>query len=293
MRKMQLLLFPTIVFANVNAQKLPNVQKTSLRAPADIKIDGKATEWGAQFQAYNTATELYYTIANDDKRLYLVFMYSSQNVAGNVSADRVRNVGGMVQNARNVVNNIVNGGIRINVQKDATRNDQQAPGVKFPYFEKGIGVNFGLRNMGAGDDVADSVIRANNRKLTANVKWIYTTGITGVDTVLSIYNDKGINAANAFDNKKNYICEIAIDLNLLGLSIDNPKKFTYHIIANGEPNKYSLIDLIIRNARGNARYPDGSVVTDAQFNATMDRMRADGDPGSDTTDFWGEYTLAK
>lgn len=219
-------------------------------------------------------------------------MYSSQNAAGNVSADRVRNVDGMVQNARNVVNNIANGGIRINIQKNATRNDQQAPGVKFPYFEKGTSVAFGLRSMGTGDE-ADSVIKANNRKLTANVKWIYTTGITGVDTLLSIYNEKGINAANAFDNKKNYICEMAIDLKLLGLSIDNPKKFTYHIIANGEPNKYSLIDLIIRNARGNAKNFDGSAVTDAQFNATMDRMRADGDPGSDTTDFWGEYTLAK
>ena len=86
---------------------------------------------------------------------------------------------------------------------------------------------------------------------------------------------------------------MAIDLNLLGLSIDDPKKFTYHIIANGEPNKFSLIDLIARSARGNAKNFDGSAVTDAQFNATMDRMRADGDPGSDTTDFWGEYTLAK
>lgn len=42
MRKMQLLLFATIVFANASAQKLPGVQQISLRAPADIKIDGKA-----------------------------------------------------------------------------------------------------------------------------------------------------------------------------------------------------------------------------------------------------------
>jgi hypothetical protein len=100
------LLFATIVFANADAQKLPAIQQSSLRAPAGIKIDGKATDWGAQFQAYNTATELYCTIANDAKRLYLVFMYSSQNALRAVGRPiAYRNVGRMIQNVRNVVNN--------------------------------------------------------------------------------------------------------------------------------------------------------------------------------------------
>ena len=53
------------------AQKLPNIQQGSLRAPAQVKIDGKATEWGSRFRAYNKATGIYYTLANDDDNLYL------------------------------------------------------------------------------------------------------------------------------------------------------------------------------------------------------------------------------
>jgi len=54
-----------------NAQKLPAVQKESVWAPITVKIDGKAAEWGNKFQAYNSSTEIYYTISNDDNNLYL------------------------------------------------------------------------------------------------------------------------------------------------------------------------------------------------------------------------------
>lgn len=52
------------------AQKLPKVQTTGIKAPVDIKIDGKPTEW-TQFEAYNNATDFYYTFSNDNDNLYL------------------------------------------------------------------------------------------------------------------------------------------------------------------------------------------------------------------------------
>ena len=64
------LLIISIVAAD--AQKLPNKQEVSIYAPADIKIDGKANEWNNNYQAYNSATEIFYTIANDDENLYLI-----------------------------------------------------------------------------------------------------------------------------------------------------------------------------------------------------------------------------
>lgn len=51
---------------SAQAQKLPGVQQTALRAPTQIKIDGRTTEWGNQLQAYNKATCIYYTLCNDD-----------------------------------------------------------------------------------------------------------------------------------------------------------------------------------------------------------------------------------
>ena len=55
-----------------NAQGLPKVQQESIYAPANIKIDGKALEWGDKFQAYNVSNHLFYTLSNDDKNLYLI-----------------------------------------------------------------------------------------------------------------------------------------------------------------------------------------------------------------------------
>jgi len=60
----------TAISIGVYAQKLPNVQLGSVQAPADIKIDGKTTEWHDQFQAYNRATDIYYTLSNNDNHLY-------------------------------------------------------------------------------------------------------------------------------------------------------------------------------------------------------------------------------
>ncbi|MFD2147970.1 hypothetical protein [Mucilaginibacter antarcticus] len=77
------------------AQRLPDLQKESLRAPADIKIDGKPAEWDNKFRAFNKSTEVFYTIANDDNRLYLT-----------IQADR-----------RNIINKIINGGVALTIKK--------------------------------------------------------------------------------------------------------------------------------------------------------------------------------
>ena len=79
MKKLSLLLLTAISCFNADAQKLPNVQQTGLRAPAKVKIDGKTTEWG-NFTADNYATGLHYTMANDDKNLYLAIQADDANV---------------------------------------------------------------------------------------------------------------------------------------------------------------------------------------------------------------------
>lgn len=60
-----------IMIVAANAQKLPDIQKSGLRAPANLRIDGKATEWNNKFQAFNKNIDVFYTISNDDDNLYL------------------------------------------------------------------------------------------------------------------------------------------------------------------------------------------------------------------------------
>ena len=255
--------------------------------PANIKIDGKADEWDDKFEAYNAATNLYYTVANDDKRLYFVFLRDnksngSSSVQGNLSV-----------RSGALINYLINGGIRINIQKSVVKNDKGASGVIFPYFKAGAGLRFNFKDVDIIDKQADSVMRASNKKLNAGAKWIYTTGIPGVDTELPVFNENGIEAANAFDIKKNYVCELAIDLNHLGLSVNDASKFSYHIILNGGPRKYSFVNQLLLNAPKVGKNADGSPMTESEVDKVYESFRNAPDPNAATTDFWGEYILAK
>lgn len=73
--------------------------KNSIRAPANIKIDGKVTEWNNKFQAYSYHTQFYYTVSNDDKYLYLTVQ----------ATDWV------------IISRIFNGGITFTINKSGTK----------------------------------------------------------------------------------------------------------------------------------------------------------------------------
>ena len=79
-----------ILFACLNssaqAQKITNVQETAVWVPGNIKVDGKLNEWGDNLQALNKATQVYYTLANDDKNLYLAIRSANQNSANKIVA---------------------------------------------------------------------------------------------------------------------------------------------------------------------------------------------------------------
>lgn len=69
--------FPAVLLlsaicVSAHGQQLPNVQTVSVMAPTNVKVDGRFTEWGGSFEAYNKNTSLSYTMANDNEKLYLV-----------------------------------------------------------------------------------------------------------------------------------------------------------------------------------------------------------------------------
>ena len=267
----KLFFFITLIsFTNIYAQKPPSVQQISLRPPTNVKIDGKIKEWG-KLQAYNPATDLFYTIANDDKKLYLTLTVNADNWP--------------------TICNIANGGIKLVIQKTGTKNDTRAPFVKFPYLEKGKRINIAPKGMQRGSP--DTVMMLDNKLLNANIKWIYTKWIEGIDTLLSIYNTGGITAANAFDTERNYNLEISVDLSLFGLSVDNQSQFSYHLMVNAEPNRYtytSVVDGLRSNSIRNMAY----LGTNAErIEQTVASLENQSNKWTAPTDFWGEYTLAK
>src|SRR3954465_10204946 len=102
------------MYGSLLAQKLPNVQQVSLRAPTNIRVDGKAIEWG-QFKAHNSATDLWYSIANDEKNLYLSLKATDGDV----------------------INRIIGGGITFKITNKNIMGDE------------GISITYPIKNTGA------------------------------------------------------------------------------------------------------------------------------------------------
>ncbi len=268
----------TIIPFIANAQKLPGVQEKSLHAPATVKIDGNLKEWGDDFQAYNKATGIYYTMANDEKNLYFIMRSSDQ-----------------------VINNkFIGGGISITINTTGKKNDKNAYVIEYPLVDLA-----GLRKQvmslkptaqtptTPGMSGMDSATVAMRRRALTTIKEIKLTGFAAdvPDQVISVYNGYSIKTAVDYDDKGNLSCEIAIPLKYLHL---NGNAFAYNIKMNG----INMVALMHPEMSGNLAAGDGNG-GDRQYSATPDMppamARAMGDMQNmvSPTDFWGEYTLAK
>src|SRR5476651_1300472 len=126
----------------LTAQKLPGKQLVSLKAPANIKIDGKMTEWGESLQAYNKSTLIYYTMANDADNLYLVV--------------RIENP--------DIINKAISGAITLTVNPACKQSDIKCPAISFP-----------LLNPGSG-----TAIRTNAKLLTGFAKRVQEAGNSSI-----------------------------------------------------------------------------------------------------------------
>jgi hypothetical protein len=244
---------------NSSGQKLPNKQETSLRAPATIKIDGKTTEWNNRFQAYNHATEIFYTLSNDDDKLYLTVQATDQSI----------------------INKIFKAGVTFVLTNAEKKKDKDVVSIAYPVLNGPNRLSVNVRSKkdietGAANTaiIPDSVVRAYNRMFADRSKLISVNGIAGVDSLISVFNEDGIKAAGAFDNKMAYIYELAIDLKLLKLSANDAAKITYHIILNNAPA--TALPLSASNDDLSA----------AKLSMEFAQTSA-------PTDFLGEYTLAK
>jgi hypothetical protein len=270
--KLNLLFLLLVSYFTVNAQKLPTIQQTSLRIPANLKIDGKATEWGNQFQAHNNSTNLFYTLANDDENLYLV-----------VQAINPR-----------VIEKILLVGVNLTINNNGQKDDKAIGNISIIYPQISKAGNAWAILRSAGDKAnwqglpnqnmfpqrlsrTDSTVIMANNTFNINSKTIKIKGVKAIDdTLISAYNDVGIKTAARFGNNGAYTYELQVPLKYLGLSVTNNKKFNYNIKLENW---------------GNPGSSDYVINWDPATNKGIE-MDADPDLNS-TTDFWAEYTLTK
>jgi len=284
-----ILLLICIASFDTYAQKQPQIQDASVYAPANIKVDGKLNEWQNPFinpqkfngflSAFNTTNRIYYTMANDDKNLYLT----------------VRGLG------NGVSKKLLAGGMTLTIshaEKNKRAKDPSNVAITFPMPQDPKTTAEIMGEINQIQDYLDDTV-ANRKDIdTVNAianKWIIKAAkeirIIGVkeitDPVVSVYNTEGIKAAMQFIKVQAAI-EIAIPLKYLGLSVDNPS-FSYNIRIDAVPEASGGAPVKINIS---APVPDVEKMTfgpDARVPAVNPNSAYAWNP----TDFWGEYTLAK
>ncbi|HET8829741.1 MAG TPA: hypothetical protein VFM79_10385 [Pelobium sp.] len=247
-----------VSIVSVSAQKLSDVQEGNLLV-SKINVDGNATDWTIPLKAFNKSTGLSYTIANDDKKLYLIIQAIDVNTT----------------------RKILMGGITFGINADGKKRSKELLSLTYPMITR----NSRRAAMGGGSqrsmgsfqtmtqEQRDSLQNAFGQKQLATAKDIKIFGFKNVtDTLVSIYNEYSVKAMATLDEKGTYTYEIGIPLELLPIDIN--QEFGYNIKVNGlQMNGFGG-----GGNRGNGGGRRGSV--DFQDLITP-------------TDLWGKYTLAK
>jgi hypothetical protein len=290
--------FFSLFAINTFAQKLPDVQTVSLAAPANIRIDGKYTEWNDTYAAENKRTDVFYSLANDDKNLYLVIKSATSAVASKIML----------------------GGITFSINTQGKKREKDAISVTYPLVVRanrnqggrnalGQGQNRVGGNQGGGQNrnqqtqqQRDSASLVQRKTALASIKEIKVSGFKDItDTLVSIYNEYGLKAVANFDQHGALVYELAIPLNLLGITAAEGSDFVYQIKVNG-------LNMMNFGGNNSGRGNNGggeNVVVGGGGGGNFGGGRAAGGFGGGNagatnmqdlatpTDFWGKYTLLK
>lgn len=318
------LLALTCAVAFAQDKKLKDVQEVSLWAPTGVKADGKLVEWNDSFQAYNKATKLYYTISNDDRNIYLAIK----------STDAMNN------------NKIVAGAITIAINTEGKKKTENTYKITYPVIEPitmrrgaggpvaggpaggggaimimggpggGAGGAGGMRAMMGGTPGApmDSATIAIRKKALLTYKEIKVSGFKDIpDSLISLYNEHGVKTMANYDDKGNFLYEVAIPLKLMGLEPGSTNELAYNVKLNGLqiPNlNLGNIDMMGGGGFGGGGADPGGAGGGVR---TVTAVRMNGGGGFaggggggprgggtfnfqemiSPSDFWGKYTLAK
>jgi hypothetical protein len=278
-----------MIIISAIAQKLPNVQEKSLRAPATIKVDGKPTEWNNQLQAYNKTTEVFYTLSNNNDKLYLTVQASNLDI----------------------INKIVCGGVTLTINGSGKMKDQGGVSITYPLVEivpkfNAPPITFKQIPQVIEDNepnriLLDSFMVFFNKKFAEKAKDIRVEGVDKIPNhLISIYNPEGIKAAALIDNRRLFTLEMAVPLKYLGSVVNAAKPFNYSIKLSG-----MNADLSSMNSVGNAMFTlrgeifKGGRDAITAFNMINGAFVFDGPIVPRIKDLitpsslWGEYTLAK
>lgn len=244
--------------------KLPNKQSAAIWANINkVKIDGKADEWNDRYQAYNKATDLFYTLANNENFLYLIIHVEDPGV----------------------IETLTHFGFTFSVQPQEEKdNGKDFTTIQFPLSEtKQLGLV--LNKPGVEQDTSASnakmIMNSNNNILQTRHKVIVVNTINEADTI-SVYNELGFKIVETFDSKRYYTLEMAIPAKYLKFSKKGTSILSYHLLINGyQDSKLANYTLSVPPGGFTPQQQQAINELDGRINKRWSR-----------TDFRGEYVLA-
>jgi uncharacterized membrane protein YgcG len=294
-----LLLAVTNLFAQETPKKLKDVQANNLFAPSPVKIDGKLNEWNDDFQAYNKSTHLYYTLANDEKNLYLVIKTSDMTASAKIAA----------------------GGITLAINTAGKKKEQDAYSLTYPIIPRtagrpggggGQGTGGGMRAMsfsgpGGGGGFGggqrntgpdSAMVKTMHERVINSAKEIKVFGFKEIpDSLIAIYNEYNIKAAINYDKDGAFIYELAVPLKLMALATGDTKEIAYNIKLNGLQLNFRMPDGADGppggGGGGGFGGPPGGGMRVMNFGGGGGKNSIDFQDLISPNDFWGKYTLAK
>ena len=245
------------------AQKLPNVQPAGLYA-ADVKIDGKASEWGHQLQAYNKSTSIFYTMANNNDNLYLVLQATDKTT----------------------IEKMLGGGLTLLI---SSNNKKVRPVTITTPLLPGSNRIIVTRKTNRKEPILDTELPEINKAISGGLKEMAVKGIAAIpDSAISVYNEYGIKVAAQLDINKSYTCELVIPLKYINQLTGSSGTFNYNIMVNGvKPTAFTAIAGAMKEMPAAGVY---NITADASRNSVNGSSMND---LMSSTDFSGTYTLAK
>lgn len=188
-----------LLYVNASAQDEPNKW-----APANMKVDGQATEWPKPLQFYNNVTKLFYTIANDKENIYVIV-----SVPDPQSQMKIMRSG-------------------ITISLNPTGKKKGGAAVTFPITEN---VSTGAPDV---PEASRALIAGELKKqILANLKDIKVDGFDSIPNGnISVRNTFGIQTAASYEASGNLVCELAIPLKMLGITTLTEQPIAYHFKVN-------------------------------------------------------------
>lgn len=207
-----LLLLSIAGFCNSTAyaQDTDPDREVNIWAQQPIVIDGNSAEWHEPLNNYNTGTKLAFALANDRDNLYLIIE----------SLDEM------------TTRKVISGGLTLTINTAGKKKD----GFKINF----LGMNRPPQPAGtAADSLAEKKHEAHENwsadkdSHETAIHVIEVAGFKNIpDGALSVPNQQNIQIAAAFNQRRDYICELAIPLTELGLTGAEVKAIAYNIKFN-------------------------------------------------------------